>query len=95
MKEDQRLEIGKKYIVKSWDSLAKEYGLNCCGDIKTPAIFMNDMKKFCGQEVTIKSHHILDLYRIKEDNGFYLWEQCMLLRKDSIEYLIEKEKNYV
>ena len=90
MKANQKLKVGEKYIVRSWESMKKEYGLE--GEfIKTPAYFVNDMKKYCGQKVTIaKGGHRGYFYNIIEDNGKFVWDPCMLTTEDSLEYLIDK-----
>lgn len=88
MNAEQKLKVGEKYIVRSWKSMKKEYGL-AGGHIKTPAYFVDGMKKYCGQKVTIAKEYG-GFYDIREDNGCFKWDPCMLTTEDSLEYLIDK-----
>ena len=88
MNVEQKLKVGEKYIVRSWASMKKEYGL-AGGHIKTPAYFVYGMKKYCGQKVTIAKEYG-GFYDIIEDNGCFKWDPCMLTTEDSLEYLIDK-----
>jgi len=48
-----KYKVGDKVKIRSWDSMAKEYGTDCNGDIKIPHFFNRDMKKYCGRVMTI------------------------------------------
>ena len=89
MNAEQKLKVGEKYIVRSWESMKKEYGLE--GEfINTPAYFVYGMKKYCGRKVTIVKEGRGYFYKIIEDNGHFIWDPCMLTTEDSLEYLIDK-----
>lgn len=62
-----RFKVGDKVRVRSWISMAKEFGTDSCGVIKVPRSFMPDMAEFCGKTVTISRVIAGDTYRIKED----------------------------
>ena len=66
-----KFEVGDKVRVRSWASMAKEYGEDSHGAIKVPCSFMPDMGRFCGRTVTISRVIGRDAYRIKEDG--YGW----------------------
>lgn len=85
------IQVGKKYLVKSWEQMEKEYGLTYSGQINTPCVFVRQMKKYCGNIVTISSK-IYGLYSIKEDNGIWNWDDCMFVAPEkTIRYFLEKE----
>lgn len=42
-----RCKVGDKVRVRQWDDMAKESGLNDCGDINNG--FTQSMKHFCGR----------------------------------------------
>ena len=91
-----KIEIGKKYLVKSWEEMEKEYGLDECGYINVPAAFVPSMRRFCKTIVTIKSrgNSLGDLwYDIIEDNGEFFWSKEMLKEipdKRTIKFYLEK-----
>ena len=81
-------EIGQKVRVKSWDQMAKEYGVTD-GTINTPSSFIPDMRCFCGKIYKIKAiydpvHNIYDLETITGDEDvneellYYCWDEVML-----------------
>lgn len=87
-----KIIVGKKYKVKSWEKMERQYGLTRYGYIDTPACFVSEMKKFCGKVVTITKN--FSWYRIEEDKGRFAWDECMFEPfENSIEYYIEKRKN--
>lgn len=66
-----KFKVGDKVRVRSWESMAREYGKDSYGAIKVPCSFMPDMAEFCGKTVTISRVIAGDAYRIKEDR--YGW----------------------
>lgn len=49
-----RYEVGDRVLVKEWDDMASEYGIDEDGDIKTGAsFFVKEMKKYCGKVMTV------------------------------------------
>lgn len=66
-----KFKVGDKVRVRSWASMAREYGEDSYGAIKVPCSFMPSMAEFCGMTVTISRVIAGDAYRIKEDR--YGW----------------------
>ncbi len=69
-----KYKVGDRVKVRSWDSMAKQFGVDSRGTIMVPCSFMLDMREFCGRTVTISrviSGTRWDAYRIKEDR--YGW----------------------
>lgn len=85
-----KIEVGKRYRVKSWERMVEEYGyeFGTTNVIDTPAKFVKEMEEFCGTIVTIKNKDS-GFYDIKE--GEFLWDECMLLPAGPIAELLEKE----
>lgn len=87
-----KIIVGKKYKVKSWEKMERQYGKTSEGYIPTPACFVPEMKKYCEKVVAISKKIIW--YRIEEDKGHFAWDECMFEpSEDSIEYYIEKRKS--
>ena len=73
------LKIGGHYKVKPFDRLIEEYGSDDFGDPKVICGFNDQMKKLCGQKVTIHNtfnEYENKLYQIKEAS--YCWNSQML-----------------
>lgn len=46
--------VGQRVRVRQWDDMAEQYG--CAGNnISCDCVFVDDMRRFCGQELTITS----------------------------------------
>lgn len=45
--------IGDKVTIRQWEDMESEFGLNELGNIKVPKIFIESMKKYCGQTLPI------------------------------------------
>ena len=45
--------VGDRVIVRQWDDMESEYGLNESGEIKVPKFFTEPMKQYCGQTLSI------------------------------------------
>ena len=88
-----KYKVGDKVKVKNYDDLKNEYGLGLFGCINTPVcIFNHDMKKYCGEVITIKET-ISFGYKINEDNGRYIWTNEMFTNNyidlpDAYRYLL-------
>lgn len=73
------LKLGGQYKVKSFARLTEEYGSDSSGMPNVICGFNEQMKKLCGQKITI--HNTLSmfedkLYQIKETR--YCWNSQML-----------------
>ena len=92
--ELKKLRIGKKYRVKSFEQLKKEYGVTEGGMPDVLLGFNSDMKRLCGHIVTITRHksEYTPSYYIKEDPWGWAWTSQMLL-KLPLRALINRRKN--
>lgn len=67
-----KYKVGDKVIIKSWDTMVAQYGLDKDGDIKTPVeYFTRSMREWCNQVLTVK--------RICDDQ-LYLMENCRVYK---------------
>ena len=65
-----RYEVGDRVLVKEWDDMASEYGIDEDGDIKTGVVFfVKAMKKYCGRIMTISSVESSEIFYF-EDSGW-------------------------
>lgn len=72
-----RYKVGDKVIVREWEDMEKEFGLDSNGDIKCELLFLSGMKKYCGKELTISRQTMDGLYRTAECG--YSFSDDMLL----------------
>lgn len=49
-----KYKVGDKVIVREWDDMEKEFGLDSDGDIKAKCCFVRSMREHCGKEMIIK-----------------------------------------
>lgn len=63
-----KIKVGDRVRIREWDDMAKEFGIDEDGDIKTECFFTKDMKKHCGEIVTI-SCVVKDAFNIEENLG--------------------------
>jgi len=70
-----KFKVGDKVRVRQEKALEREFGVKPNGTIKCDLVA--DMKRFCGQVVTIKEVHYTS-YHIEEDNGKWAWTDAML-----------------
>ena len=92
--ELKKLRIGKKYRVKSFEQLKKEYGVTEGGMPDVFLGFNSDMKRLCGHIVTITRHKnvCIPSYCVKEDPWEWAWTSQMLM-KLPLRALINRRKN--
>lgn len=48
-----RYEVGDKVLIRDWDDMEKEFGLDRDGDIRCIPCFSTKMKKFCNKIITV------------------------------------------
>lgn len=48
-----RYEVGDKVLIRDWDDMVKEFGLDSDGDIRCVPYFVAEMKKFCNKIITV------------------------------------------
>lgn len=58
--EKEEFKVGDRVVIRDWDDMEKEFGLNCIGSIKCQFSFTTEMKKLCGQVAQIKSLNAFD-----------------------------------
>ena len=51
----EEFKPGDTVVIREWDDMKEEYGLNEYGNIKCACTFVTEMYVFCGLEMTIKS----------------------------------------
>ena len=49
------IKVGDKVIVREWDDMEKEFGLNSDGGIEVKFIFTEGMAKLCGKTAIVSS----------------------------------------
>ena len=52
-KKQRALRKGDKVLVRSWESMVEEFGIDDDGDIDTTPCFATHMKEYCGLEMTV------------------------------------------
>lgn len=50
---DRNFKVGDRVVVRDWDDMAKEYGVNKWGDIAKDSQFTSSMKNLCGRTATV------------------------------------------
>ncbi len=50
---DRLYPIGSTIRIRSWESMAEQFGIDECGNIPCKYVFLEDMKHLCGQQYTI------------------------------------------
>lgn len=74
------MKVGQKYKVRSWEDMEKEFGTAQIKDktyIPCLAFFVKGMCRFCGTTVTVSCVGS-NIFKIKEDNGRYMWSTDMI-----------------
>lgn len=72
-------EVGDKVLIKSWDQMVKEYGVDVVGDIECRFLFTKGMRVICEKVVTITSVMDKGSYRI--DDEYYNISNDMIAGK--------------
>ena len=66
-----RYEVGDKVLIRDWDGMKKEFGLDSDGNIRSRCVFVTRMSKFCNQIITIGRITIEGNYNMLEDSDNY------------------------
>lgn len=75
-----KYKVGDKVLIRQWDDMVAEFGVDGDGDIYTKPMFIAQyMKEFCGTVVTIS--YSRGYYEIIEGNGDGWWSDDMIERK--------------
>jgi hypothetical protein len=73
-----KYKVGDKVVIRSWQDMAKQFGLDRYGDIKTKVCFVGEMRKYCGTEMTISKIY-------GDDDNFSMEGSCFYFSKDMFE----------
>lgn len=74
-----RYEVGDKVLIRDWDDMEKEFGLDSDGDIRCTPCFSTKMKKFCNKIITV--------FKVDKDGDCYTegegwaFSRCMIVGK--------------
>lgn len=74
-----RYEVGDKVLIRDWDDMVKEFGLDSDGDIRCTPCFSTKMKKFCNKIITV--------CEVDKDGDYYIegeswaFSRCMIVGK--------------
>ena len=92
-----KYKVGDKVKVRSWDSMAKQYGTDSRDDsIKVRHSFTRPMQKYCGKIVTITElKSCFNGYKIKEDGGAWIYSDEMFESAPPSTIVIYKNDNEV
>lgn len=72
-----KYKVGDKVRVRSWDSMASEYGVDCCCSIKATVSLIKEMRKYCETVMTICCIGY-NFYYMQEDDKEWKWSDDML-----------------
>lgn len=64
-----RYEVGDKVLIRDWDDMEKEFGVDRYGDIRSKCAFVQCMKRHCNQIRTIKKITNCGNYIMLEDSS--------------------------
>lgn len=74
-----KYKIGDRVLLKTWEEMEKEFGLNNECSIDCKQYFTEDMKCFAGDTVTISDiSYDYDYYEIEEDDGEFNYSDDMI-----------------
>ncbi len=66
-------EVGDKVLIRDWDDMEREFGLDSEGDIRSRCIFVQFMKRYCNQICTIKEITDFGNYTMLGDHSARDW----------------------
>jgi len=97
-----KYKVGDQVRIKTWKEMKREYGVTPYGSIATgkEATFPSGMEEYCNKVMTI-SQIKDDMYYMKEDEGYWSWNDNMikgLATKRAIFYcekVIRNGKEYI
>ena len=61
-------KVGDKVIIRKWDDMEKEFGLDSDGDIKAKCCFVKSMREYCGKEMIIERYRGNGLFNMVGTN---------------------------
>lgn len=92
-----KYKVGDKVRIRSWESMAKEFGVNNQGNtIKVNHGFTKNMRKYCNKTVTIAEvEPIFNGYHIKEDEGYWTYGDEMFEPISQIIVIYRKDNEVI
>ena len=76
-----RYEVRDKVLIRDWDAMVKEFGLDSDGDIRSKCPFVTSMSKFCNRIITIGRITIGGNYNMLEDCDNYNFSSDTIVGK--------------
>lgn len=76
-----RYEVGDKVLIRDWDGMKKEFGLDSDGVIRSRCVFAQPMKRYCNQICTIIRITALGNYNMLEDPDNYAFSSDTIVGK--------------
>lgn len=77
-----KYKVGDKVIIRSWEDMARQFGVDSCGDIMVKHLFTRYMRQYCGTTMTIE--------RISGEK-FYMKGSCYCFGTDMFESSCSKK----
>lgn len=74
-----RYEVGDKVLIRDWDDMEKEFGLDSDGDIDCKPCFATKMKKFCNKIITVCKVNWNGRYYTEGES--WQFSRCMIVGK--------------
>lgn len=74
-----RYEVGDKVLIRDWDDMVKEFGLDSDGGINCKPCFVTNMKRLCNKIITV--------FKVDKDGDYYIegeswaFSRCMIAGK--------------
>ncbi len=74
-----RYEVGDKVLIRDWDDMKEEFGLDSDGEIRCTPCFSTKMKKLCNKIITV--------FNVDKDGDYYIegeswaFSRCMIAGK--------------
>lgn len=85
----EEFKPGDTVVIREWDDMQEEYGLNEYGNIECACHFTTEMKDFCGIEMVIKSvgrtdwgNTVVEFVSPVEGMNMYYFSTDMIRRVD-------------
>ena len=88
-----KFKVGDTVMVRYWDDMEREYGLDGDGDINVYPYFVKDMKKYCGQISEIEEMDFNGNIRLEIDGGGWEFSDGMLVLVEAAKEEPPEEKS--
>lgn len=79
MRIDTDFKVGDRVVIRDWDAMEDEYGLDSMGDTGVGGCFVRGMRHLCGRELTISKidNHSL-LFEESDQSGGWCFSLDMI-----------------